>query len=1235
MSAVFRYRDFDMALERAGTGYRARVFASPAGEGSAQFDLPFGEPELNELLVRLRSSAGAPPAGGDRDADLDRIRAFGGGLFDAVFRDVVGELLRSAQSEASRDGNGLRLRLRLDPSLSGIPWELLYNRPLDRFLSLSAETPVVRYLEIPEPVRTVTVTPPLRVLVMISSPADHPPLDVEAEWAKLNQALAGLVQAGTIALDRLDDATFPALQDRLMGSPYHVFHFLGHGGFDPRDQDGVLLLEGPGNAGVVVPGHDLGVALHDAHLRLAVLNTCEGARGSARDPFAGTAQGLVQQGVPAVVAMQFQISDDAATTVAQEFYAALAMGYPVDAALAEARKAVYFTGNRVEWATPVLYLRAPDGRLFDIAGAAPPVAAHAEVDPLAVPGAAPEPAGVVYAGDKVLALRDPAGAVAAVTVPEERPIPRLRRPPIDLRPKDFPDLLGRDAEIEAVAQAFLQPDPTRPPVEVSGPDGAGKTALLRNVAHHPAAQFPDGAVYTSSPQPAADLLQFLFQTFYETPTPLKPTEAELRQHLHAVRALVELDDLRLSRDDVELVSNVVPNAQLVLASRERVLFEEGPAVALHGLSPEAAVALLERRLGRALAPEERPAAEALAGAVGGLPLELVKAASRVRDDRLPLAEVASEAGAPPPPVLDPASLTGTDDRVRAVLQAAGAPIHAEVLAQVLGLPPADAAPVLDDMEERGIIQSNSPRYDLAEPVPAGVAGALDVTPWPAMALDHMVVWAEEHRDDHPRILEEIDGLVGMLGWAERHERWPETVRLGRAIDGALAEAGRWDRWEAVLVSVLGAARRLGDRNHEAWAMHQLGTRALGLDRAALAADALRQALAIREAIGDRHGAELTRRNLQLATGGGPPPGRGGGPDRPRPRPRWWLRIVVAGVVVGALGAGAAVVVSNLGNGGAAAEAAAGVDPGSVTFDDEVQDTQSATSTVRITSEGDSPLEIGTARLGGPNRKDFVLTLDQCSGARLDRGQACDVQVAFLPAATGPRNATLVLDTNAPGGPVAVDLRGVGLAREPDVPGLALDPPTLPSFTEPFQRQQLTVLSTGRAPLRFVAGVRPGDGEEQAEFRVDGETSTCRPEVAAGDSCVLDIVFEPREGGIGQATLTIESNAGVPLILQLSGTPHADVPEGATFVKDFAIIPVTNSGTALLTITGVEVTGPDAADFQVVDNTCDSLVIGDACGITVAFQPAEFQGDFKEATLSVFDNTPEGHHDVSLTISAVD
>ena len=64
---------------------------------------------------------------------------------------------------------------------------------------------------------------------------------------------------------------------------------------------------------------------------------------------------LVECGIPAVIAMQFEVSDDMATLFAEEFYSSLVDGLPIDAALTETRRAIFFSGNRVEWATPVLY----------------------------------------------------------------------------------------------------------------------------------------------------------------------------------------------------------------------------------------------------------------------------------------------------------------------------------------------------------------------------------------------------------------------------------------------------------------------------------------------------------------------------------------------------------------------------------------------------------------------------------------------------------------------------------------------------------------------------------------------------------------------------------------------------------------------------------------------------------------------------------------------------------------
>jgi hypothetical protein len=82
------------------------------------------------------------------------------------------------------------------------------------------------------------VDPPLRVLVMLSSPHDYPALDVEQECAILKRSVTGLEQRGVLSLERIEDATLVALQHKLRRGQYHIFHYVGHDGFDIRPTTG-------------------------------------------------------------------------------------------------------------------------------------------------------------------------------------------------------------------------------------------------------------------------------------------------------------------------------------------------------------------------------------------------------------------------------------------------------------------------------------------------------------------------------------------------------------------------------------------------------------------------------------------------------------------------------------------------------------------------------------------------------------------------------------------------------------------------------------------------------------------------------------------------------------------------------------------------------------------------------------------------------------------------------------
>jgi tetratricopeptide (TPR) repeat protein len=358
------YSDFDLVIEQTGDKYRARVINSPAGQASVEFNSLFSPLELENFILRM----GRPQRGMRRidSTEMESIKIFGTRLFRTVFSDdVYACYLRSIDNVLGQN-MGLRIRLRINvPEFHDLPWEYLYNPQFDQFLALSKDTPVIRYIELPYTTQALPVKTPMKILVMISSPEGFPPLDVEEEWKRLNIALQPLIDRDLVILEKLEYSTLSALQQHLRRDQVHIFHFIGHGKYFEQQQDGMLLLEDESHRGRPTSGQHLGAILHDHHtLRLVVLNACEGARTSTEDPYTGVAQTLVRQGIPAVLAMQFEIFEKAAITLAQEFYSAIADGYPVDAALSEARKAIFAANNDVEWGTPVLFMRIPNGVLF-------------------------------------------------------------------------------------------------------------------------------------------------------------------------------------------------------------------------------------------------------------------------------------------------------------------------------------------------------------------------------------------------------------------------------------------------------------------------------------------------------------------------------------------------------------------------------------------------------------------------------------------------------------------------------------------------------------------------------------------------------------------------------------------------------------------------------------------------------------------------------------------------------
>ena len=479
--AASGYDDLQLRIDRDADGtYRVLAMAPDGRTARGSFTPPMSDTELDDFVQRVGL---ARRRSGSADTRMEAIRSLGSTLFDALIKDDVGTVFYSARSAASERDRGLRITLRLSgsPELMRLPWEFLYKRP--RFIAQSTNTPVVRALDIDSALRPQKVRLPLRILAMVSSPAGYPELDADVERRNLERALAGPRQAGLVEVTWLDRATLGELGRRIAEpDEIHVLHYIGHGAYNEATESGVLVLETPQGRAHDVSGEEVGAMLQDeTSLRLVVLNACEGARSSHVDPFSGVAASLVNFDIPAVIGMQFEITDDAAIAFSESLYTGLARGLPIDAALAPARRAIIGAMLATEFGTPVLFLRDGDAHLFDIAEAPadvplgpPAVPATDEIafesgapepevsDPVAVvEPVASDPAGVEEAG-----RTDVAAAVGvAVEEPETEvvdPIPRAREDVVE------PDVVPIDEVApgdEATAPAA--PGPARYAVPVA------------------------------------------------------------------------------------------------------------------------------------------------------------------------------------------------------------------------------------------------------------------------------------------------------------------------------------------------------------------------------------------------------------------------------------------------------------------------------------------------------------------------------------------------------------------------------------------------------------------------------------------------------------------------------------------------------------------------------------------------------------------------------------------------
>jgi hypothetical protein len=466
----------------------------------------------------------------------------------------------------------------------------------------------------------------------------------------------------------------------------------------------------------------------------------------------------------------------------------------------------------------------------------------------------------------ILRLDSEHGGKVTLGLSDSQNAPKPRSLPVSVLPRPFPALLARREEV----QVALNTLPYNQTVEFYGDSGIGKTAILRYLAHHPALTpvFSDGIIYHhyANYQSESDLLQILFDGFYESATRFKPTDIQIREALKNKKVLILLDGGKLTREEVQSISNNLPSLTFLFANSDRSLWGEGNSVKLAGLPLKDAISLVTRELGRSLSQEEYTAAEALCTALEGHPLRILQAVGLVREENLTLTVVSqrfnSQANYDGIKNLL-SSLSKPERMILIILAALGinVALGAERIADLIAIP--EVKPVLENLLKRHLVQVDGERYSLSDSLFEYLKNSEDISKWMENITNYFKNWILQNQGLTEVLLSDLPAILSCLEWAFIAGRWHDILSLGTAIEPVLALSGQWGIWEKVLQWLLAAAQATGNQVIEALALHQLGTRSLCLNQLTEAQNYLNQALQIRESINDQAGVEVTKNNLQL------------------------------------------------------------------------------------------------------------------------------------------------------------------------------------------------------------------------------------------------------------------------------------------------------------------------------------------------------------------------------------
>jgi hypothetical protein len=334
-----------------------------------RFTAPDGDAEVR-LLREGPGTVTCAALAAVRELELDADR-YGAALSSALFGDplVAGAFAQARSTAASQDA-ALRVRLHLEPSvpeLNDLRWECLRG-PDGELLFAGEQIFFSRYLSSLD-WRPARLRPQMRMraLAAIANPSnlgEYAPngqplaaVDVQAIFDRLKASLPD------VELTLLAPAALNGIVDRLREG-FDIFYLVCHGAL--VDGQSRLWLENETGHAAVTSGTAFVDRIRELSQRprLAILASCQSAgtgRVRQESSLLGLGPRLADAGVPAVLAMQGNLSMETEARFMPVLFRELLRDGQIDRAVALARGAVR---ERHDYWIPVLFQRLRSGRLW-------------------------------------------------------------------------------------------------------------------------------------------------------------------------------------------------------------------------------------------------------------------------------------------------------------------------------------------------------------------------------------------------------------------------------------------------------------------------------------------------------------------------------------------------------------------------------------------------------------------------------------------------------------------------------------------------------------------------------------------------------------------------------------------------------------------------------------------------------------------------------------------------------